>query len=229
MIVMVPETTAIDCGSTVEVTSVSQLRDLVGEPLPRTANKVRARLEPVHREWLAASPFCLLATAGGDGRCDVSPKGDPPGFVRVLDDRTVVVPDRKGNKRLDGLGNILANPHVGLVHLIPHVTRGEFTSSDGRGDTLRVNGRARIVSEAPFFDAMTVAGRRPQLAIVVDVEEVFFHCAKAFLRSKLWDADSWRPDTVASRAVIEHELERPGDDLADLERYYGRQYAQDLY
>lgn len=202
----------------VEVTSESELRSIVGEPLPRTANKARPALHPYDREWLAASPFCLIATAGADGTCDVSPKGDPPGFTYVLDDRTVVVPDRPGNKRVDGFRNVLANPHVGLIYLIP-----------GRGDTLRINGRARLIRDAPFFDSMVVKHHRPDLALLVEIDEVFYHCSKAFLRSSLWKPETWAPDSAPSRAAIAQAVERPEDSMDELEQYYGPSYAKRLY
>lgn len=200
------------------VTSVAELRGLVGEPTPRVAGKVRRSLGESDRAWLARSPFYLLATADADGRCDVSPKGDPPGSVVVLDDTTIALPDRPGNRRVDGYLNLLANPHVGLVFLVP-----------GRGDTLRVNGRAVLVRDPPFADRLVVAGHRPTLVLLVTVEEVFFHCSKAFLRSELWEPGSWEPDAVPSRAEIAHAVERPEDSLEDLTRYYGPSYARHLY
>jgi PPOX class probable FMN-dependent enzyme len=196
----------------------TELRDVLGSPSPRARDKVRDRLHALDRAWLAASPFCLLSTADADGRCDVSPKGDPAGFAHVIDDTTIALPERPGNRRADGYLNILANPHVGLVFLVP-----------GRGDTLRINGSARIVRDAPFFDALKVKGHRPQLALLVTVEEVFFHCAKAFLRSELWEPASWHPDAVPSRAAIAQSLERPEDSLEELQRYYGPDYARALY
>lgn len=203
--------------TTSEITSVERLRELLGgPPLPRVANKARDRLHPMHRRWLAASPFCLVATSGADGTCDVSPKGDPPGFARVLDDRTLALPERPGNRRADGFHNVLANPQVGLIFLVP-----------GRGDTLRINGSARLVDDAPYFDELAVAGKRPLLVMEVGVREVFFHCAKAFLRSALWTAPI--PSDLPSRAQIAKELERPDDSLADLEDYYGPAYATKLY
>jgi PPOX class probable FMN-dependent enzyme len=201
-----------------QITSATELRELVGQPLPRVVEKVRPRLYDEHRTWLAASPFCLIATSGPDGGCDVSPKGDPPGFAKVLDATTLAIPDRPGNKRVDGFLNIIANPHVGLVFFIP-----------GRGDTLRVNGRARLLREAPFFDHMEVRGHRPSIVLLVEVEEVFFHCAKAFLRSKLWEPETWKPDAAPSRARIAKVLERPDDSMEELERYYGEAYANGLY
>ena len=200
------------------IETAEQLRGLVGEPLPRVRDKVRTSLHELDRDWIAASPFCIVSTADAQGRCDSSPKGDPAGFVKVLDDTTLAVPERKGNKRVDGYLNVLENSHAGLVFLVP-----------GRGDTLRVNGRARLVSDAPWFDEMQVEGHRPVLALVVDVEEVFFHCAKAFMRSKLWHPATWDPMAVGSRPEIAKALERPEDSVEELERYYGEQYSTGLY
>lgn len=201
-----------------QITTLDELVDLVGEPSTRAAHKVRTALHPLDRNWLAASPFCLVATAAVDGTCDVSPKGDPAGFTHVLDDRTIAIPERPGNRRVDGYRNVLTNPHVGLVFVIP-----------GRGDTLRINGRARLVSDAPFFDQLVVQGHRPVLALVVDIEEVFHHCSKAFLRSRLWQPETWNADRVASRPVIAHTLEPSQLSLDELAAYYGPQYAQKLY
>lgn len=201
-----------------EITSEGELSELLGAPSARAANKDRARLHEQDREWLAASPFCLVATAGADGRCDVSPKGDPKGFTLVLDDTTIAIPERSGNRRADGFRNVLANPHVGLIYLVP-----------GRGDTLRINGRARVVREAAFFDRMIVKGHRPQLALVVEIEQIFFHCAKAFMRSSLWQPETWRPDALPSRAALCKALEPATESLDELERYYGPEYAQLLY
>ncbi|MFI9721854.1 pyridoxamine 5'-phosphate oxidase family protein [Streptomyces sp. NPDC052396] len=201
-----------------EITDPAELRALLGEPVPRVAHKERPRLHELDRQWLAHSPFCLVATSAADGSCDVSPKGDPAGFTLVLDDRTIVIPERPGNRRADGFHNVLSNPHVGLIYLLP-----------GRTDTLRINGRARVLRDAPFFDRMTVRGHRPGLALLVEVEEVFHHCSKAFLRSDLWRQETWNPEAMASRARISQALERPEDSLADLERYYGPGYAKNLY
>jgi uncharacterized protein len=204
--------------ATREVTSEAELRELVGEPAPYAARKARSTLHALDREWLAHSPLCLIATSSADGSCDVSPKGDPPGFVKVLDDAAIAIPDRPGNRRIDGYRNILANPHVGLIHLLP-----------GRGDTLRINGRARIVREAPFLDEMTVKGNRPLLALVVQIEEIFFHCSKAFLRSSAWNPATWQPDALPGRAELSKALERQEDPLELLEEHYGPRYAEKLY
>jgi PPOX class probable FMN-dependent enzyme len=211
-------TREIEPGHEVEVHTLDQLRAIIGEPLPRVAAKDRPALEPAHRRWLAASPFCLIATADASGACDVSPKGDPAGqLVHVLDDVTLAIAERPGNRRADGYRNVLQNPHVGLVFLIP-----------GRGDTLRVNGRARLVADAPWFDELVVQEHRPLLALVVDVEQVFFHCAKAFLRSQLWEESTWHPDAVDDRAHLA-QLERPDESLASLQAYYGPAYGAKLY
>src|SRR6185312_15229985 len=126
-----------------EITSEEQLRDIVGQPAAYVANKVSDRLSDIHRAWLACSPLCFVATTDAGGRVDVSPKGDPPGFVHVIDDTTIAVPERPGNKRVDGYLNVLQQPCVGTLFVVP-----------GRGDTLRINGRASIVADADYFDAM---------------------------------------------------------------------------
>lgn len=202
----------------VEITLESELRELLGEPMPRSATKDRVRLHDRDKDWLAASPFCFLATANADGRCDVSPKGDPPGFTRVLDDTTLAIPERAGNRRVDGFRNILTNPHVGLIYLVP-----------GRGDTLRINGRARLVRDAAFFDQMVVKGHRPQLALVVEIEQIFFHCAKAFMRSALWQPETWNPGALPSYAQIIKSVQDTHESLEELEQYYGPGYAKLLY
>jgi len=203
------------------IDDLDALMAVIGEPLPAARDKGRPALLPIDRDWLAASPFCVMATTGADGSCDASPKGDPAGqLVHVLDDTTIAIAERPGNRRADGYRNILADPHVGLLFLIP-----------GRGDTLRVNGRARLVRDAPFFDAMIVKGHRPLLAVVVEIDEIFHHCAKAFLRSGLWDAATWDPEgLVPRRAVIAQQCERPGEALADLDAYYEESnYSRGLY
>lgn len=204
-----------------QIDTAEQLVALLGEPNERAVNKSRPALLDLDRAWLAASPFCVLATADADGRCDASPKGDPAGqLVHVIDERTIALAERPGNRRADGYHNILLNPFVGLNFLIP-----------GRGDTLRINGQARLVSDAPFFDKMLVKGHRPILAVVVDIEDIFFHCAKAFLRSRLWEPTSWDPEgRVPKRAVIAREVEANTMSAEELEEYYRPEnYARGLY
>jgi uncharacterized protein len=167
------------------VTTEQQLRDVLGRPGKRALLKDQGRLDEHFRAFIASSPFLLLATSNATGQCDVSPKGDEPGFVKVLDETHLAVPDRIGNNRLDGMRNILENGHVGLIFLIP-----------GREDTLRVNGRAWIVQDDDLLDHMIVRGKRPPFAIGVEVEEAFMHCPRAFMRAGLWKPESW-PDPNA--------------------------------
>lgn len=202
----------------IPVTTVEELEGIVGVPLPAAANKARRSLHPLDRDWLRAVPLIFVATSDDDGNLDVSPKGDPAGLVMVLDDTTVAIPERPGNRRVDGFRNILRNPHVGLIALIP-----------GRDDTLRINGRATIVRDAPFLAAMEVKGHRPQLAVVVEIDEVFYHCSKAFLRSKAWHPETWAPDAAPRRAVIAHTVERPDTPVEELDEYYGPSYAERIY
>ncbi|WP_277213732.1 MSMEG_1061 family FMN-dependent PPOX-type flavoprotein [Isoptericola croceus] len=200
------------------VKTVAELEEHVGIPLPRVRDKVDDRLREDHRRWIAESPLCFLATADADGRADVSPKGDPAGFVHVLDDATIAVPDRPGNRRVDGFRNVLTNPEVALVFVVP-----------GRGDTLRVNGTARLLRDVPYAEQMQVKGHVPSLVLEVSVREVFMHCAKAFLRSRTWDPGSWAPDAVPRRAVLAHRLESTDVPLATLDEHYGPAYAERLY
>lgn len=158
----------------------AELREFVGEPSRAIAEKSIDHVDAESARFIAASPLFLLATTARDGSCDVSPRGDPAGSVLVLDDRTLAFGDRKGNKRLDSLRNVVEHPRVGMLFLVP-----------GTGETLRVNGTARVVVEAPYQERLAVRGVVPQLAVEVAVEELFLHCAKAFARSALWDPASW--------------------------------------
>ena len=202
------------------IETAEELRELLGEPNQRAVNKERTRLLAVDRDWLAASPFCVIATCDATGRLDASPKGDPAGsLVQVVDDTTLAIAERPGNRRADGYLNILANPYVGLIFVIP-----------GRSDTLRINGRARLVRDAEFFDAMSVRGARPVMALVVEIEQIFFHCAKAFLRSGLWEHERWAPDDVVPRrAVITKRFENAPGTIEELDAYYGEAYTKGLY
>ena len=162
------------------VTSKQELRAIFGEPSERAVLKCQSSLDEHSRAFIAASPFVLLATSSAAGQCDVSPKGDAPGFVLVLDPTHLVVPDRPGNNRTDGMTNVLENPHVGMIFLVP-----------GRGDTLRVNGRASIIRDEEILSRLAVHGKLPKVALGVEVEEAYLHCPKAFLRSSLWDPSTW--------------------------------------
>lgn len=176
-----------------------------GTPEPIVRDKVEERLGDIHREWIAGCPLIFVSTSSEDGRCDVSPKGDPAGFVKVLDEVTLAIPERSGNRRMDGFRNILENPHVGLLFVIP-----------GRPETLRVNGAAQIVADGPFLDEMVVRSHRPDLALVVGVEEAFFHCAKAFARSQAWKPETWNPTAVRPYAEIAQGLWRRGESIESI-------------
>jgi uncharacterized protein len=203
-----------------DITKPEELRELLGEVLPRAAVKERAALHARDREWIAHSPFLVISTSDADGNCDASPKGDPPGFVKVIDDATIAIPERPGNRRGDGYFNILLNPHVGLLFLIP-----------GRPETLRINGRARLVRDAPYFDEMIVNDHRPILALEVTIDTIFFHCAKAFMRSHLWKPETWRPDVLPSNACLVKEVSPAiTQTLDELEDYYRPEnYERSLY
>ena len=202
------------------ITSEQELRELFGEPSEVALKKERPALNETMRRFIAASPFLLLATSSPDGRCDVSPKGDAPGFVAVLDDTHLAIPDRLGNNRVDGHRNVVANGHVRLIFLIP-----------GREDTLRVNGRACLTRDPELLGGMTVQGKPPKLAIGVEVEECFMHCAKAFKRSRLWQADTWPSARAApSMAEILMETVKPaGMTLSDMEQRLEEGYRTRMY
>ncbi|WP_028478094.1 pyridoxamine 5'-phosphate oxidase family protein [Nocardia sp. CNY236] len=203
-----------------EISDPAALRRLLGDVTPRVATKKRSSLHARDREWIANTPFVVMSTSSKDGTCDASPKGDPVGFVRVLDDTTLAIPERPGNRLADGYFNILTNPHIGLLFMIP-----------GRGETLRINGRARLIRDAPYFDDMVVRGHRPILAVEVDVEEVYLHCAKAFIRSHLWEPEKWPQDTLPSHARLVKDLNtNVTETVEELERYYSpANYQAKLY
>jgi PPOX class probable FMN-dependent enzyme len=178
------------------IRSERELRAVVGEPMPRSVQKEISYLDRNCLAFIAKSPFVLVASGDAQGRLDVSPKGDPAGFVQVLDERTLAIPDRPGNQRADTFTNVLQNPRVGLLFLIP-----------GKQETLRVNGRAVIVRDLALRERMAMRGRVPQLALVVTVEEAFVHCTKCMLRSHLWDKEFW-PDLDGlpsqARFLVDH-------------------------
>lgn len=162
------------------ITTVEQLRTRIGEPSSLVPHKLWRSLEPVAIDFIKRSPFLLLATSDAAGNLDVSPKGDGPGFVAVEDPSTLLIPDRKGNKLIFGLQNLLANPHVGIIFLIP-----------GTGETLRVNGTAELTADPALLEKLTARGQPAVVAIRVTVQECFLHCAKAFLRAQLWHPEAW--------------------------------------
>ena len=203
-----------------EIGSATELRELLGAPLPKAVAKERTRLHETDRVWLAASPFCVIATSDSEGRCDASPKGDPAGrLIHVLDDTTIAIAERPGNRRADGYLNILSNPHIGVLSIIP-----------GRKETLRINGRARLLRDAPFFDDLVVRGHRPTLVLLVEIEQIFLHCPKAFMRSQLWQADTWHPEALPSHATLVKSVQDTAETLEELEEYYSpERYSVKLY
>jgi uncharacterized protein len=162
-----------------DVANETALRELIGgEPADLTRSKISDRVNDLTRQFIERSPFLCLATSAPNGTCDVSPRGDPAGFVRILDERRLLIPERPGNKLADSLRNILQNPNVGLLFFIP-----------GIGDTLRVNGRATIVDDPELLEDSVVEGKAPKLGLLIEIDEVFTHCSKAFLRSQLWNPE----------------------------------------
>ncbi len=193
------------------------MRALIGEPAPLTCAKISDRLNAMTRLFIERSPFLCIATSDLAGNCDLSPRGDPVGFVRILDDRTLLIPERPGNRIADSLRNMLANPHVGLLFLVP-----------GVGDTFRVNGRATVTDDAGLLAPCAVEGKVPLLGILVDIDEAYTQCSKAFLRSHLWDPQRHvDPATMPTggavhRAIQGEQFDAEGYDEERQERYRQR-------
>ncbi|MDE0234644.1 MAG: pyridoxamine 5'-phosphate oxidase family protein [bacterium] len=160
------------------ISNQTELRDVYRPPAARAAQKVLDHLDIHSRTFIAMSPFCVLSTSNVDGQADASPRGDPPGFVQVLDEKTLLVPDRPGNNQVDSIQNVVENPGVGLLFFVP-----------GMNETLRVKGRAEIITDPGALEPMTVGSRAPLSGLKVTVEEVFLHCGRALLRSRFWDPD----------------------------------------
>ncbi len=201
----------------------SALRELFPEVTSLAVRKVQTSLDDHAQDFIRRSPFLCLGTQNLDGRADVSPRGDPPGFVHILDEQTLAIPDRPGNNRLDSLVNILANPVVGLLFIIP-----------GFDDTLRVNGRASIVTDPAILAGMAMRERLPRVAIVVDVDEVFLHCAKAFRRSHLWHPEhQQRRENMPSlsKMILDQTTGAPQDqgEMRRIDDDLEREYARTLY
>jgi uncharacterized protein len=185
-----PETNLLEI-----LTTEEEIEAILGKPAPRALAKVVDSLDDICLAFIARSPFILVASSDSVGRVDVSPKGDPAGFVHVLDRRTIAIPERPGNRRADTFHNVLQNPNVGLIFIIP-----------GKGETLRVSGTARVARDPWLRERMTVADRVPDLALVVTVEEAFMHCTKCMVRSRMWQPDTWNAGGLASiaEAVVVH-------------------------
>lgn len=188
-----------DADETLIVSSEDDLRKLFGKTHDLAQKKVQTELDHYAKEFIARSPFLCLGTQSSNGKADVSPRGDAPGFVKILDSRTIALPDRPGNNRLDSLSNIISNAAVGLIFVVP-----------GFEDTLRVNGRAKLVTDQDLLSQMSVNGKVPKIAVVVEIETVFLHCAKAFRRSKLWDVEQHQ-NRQAMPSLVKMILDQTGD------------------
>jgi len=197
----------------------TSLREIIGPKMPLAIEKEMPRLDAHCRHFITLSPFLCLGTMGADGKADVSPRGDPPGFVKVLDDRTILIPDRPGNRRVDSMSNILSNPSVGLLFLVP-----------GMEETLRLNGRASLTTDPALLSDMAVDGKVPKLAIKVEIGEVFFHCGKALKRSRLWDpATRIDRKTFPSMGQLIHDQRKTGLSVEALEKFVEDNYRSELY
>lgn len=192
------------------------LRALLPEPTELVSSKVATRLNALTRQFIERSPFLLLASSDANGHIDVSPRGDPSGFVQILDDETLLIPERPGNRIADSLRNILHNPRVGLLFVVP-----------GVGETFRVNGRATLVTDRALLEPCAVEGKVPKLGILVDIECAFTHCSKAFLRSQLWDATRFLDRSVLPTNGAIHKELRGGDfDAEEYDEERAARYAR---
>ncbi|CAG9606791.1 pyridoxamine 5'-phosphate oxidase family protein [Pseudoneobacillus rhizosphaerae] len=197
-----------------------ELRVLIGTPSEIVKRKTINHLDHHCKNFISKSPFLVISTSDKSGSCDVSPRGDKPGFVLILNENYLIIPERPGNKRMDTMFNILSNPHIGLQFLIP-----------GLGETLRVNGRAFLVKDPEILEQMMAKGKTPLIGIGVEVEECFMHCAKALIRSGLWEPSTWSgKDTLPSAAKILYEHAKlPGSSPETVETGLKESYAKRLY
>lgn len=198
------------------VQNEAQLRALIGEPAPLTCAKITDRLNAATRVFIERSPLVCLATSDAEGRCDVSPRGDPAGFVRILDDRTLLLPERPGNRIADSLRNVLANPRIGLLFIIPGAT-----------DTFRVNGRALLTTDAALLAPSTLEGKAPRLGLLVDIEEAYTQCSKAFLRSRFWDPARFiDPAELPTGGQVHRAIQGEGFDAAQYDAERAERYRR---
>lgn len=199
-----PDDVAVDT----TVADKETVREIIGEPIPIVRNKEMPQLDKYCRQFIEMSPFLCLGTASAeDGHIDMSPRGDPPGFVQVLDDRTLLIPDRQGNQRVDSMLNITENSHVGLIFFLPGVE-----------ETLRIRGRVSITRDRELLDPLALNGKTPKLGLVVEIDQVFFQCAKALIRSKLWDpATPIKRSEFPSFAQISRDQRRPDATVEEVE------------
>jgi PPOX class probable FMN-dependent enzyme len=198
------------------ITDEAELREIIGTPTENVLLKLTDRVNELTAQFIERSPFVCVATADPEGGVDVSPRGDPAGFVRVLDERTLLVPERPGNRIADTLRNLLADPRIALLFLIP-----------GIGDTFRVNGRAVITDDAELLAPSAVDGKVPKLGLLVSVEEAYTHCPKAFIRSGLWNPDLHidRSQLPSSGAIL-RSLSTPEFDAEEYDDERSKRYAR---
>ncbi|MCA1023694.1 pyridoxamine 5'-phosphate oxidase family protein [Halobacillus litoralis] len=202
------------------ISDEKELRSLVGAPSDLVRNKVINSLDDGCMDFISKSPFLVLTTSGVKGQPDASPRGDHPGFVHILNEKQLVIPERPGNKRVDSLRHIIANPRAGLLFFIP-----------GLGETLRIKGRAEIIQDPDVLKKMAVKNRLPELGIAVEVEECFVHCAKAFIRSKLWQPEAWIAEGKhpnAARMLFTH-AELPDSTMDSIQGRLDESYHNRLY
>lgn len=202
------------------VQTTTELREVLGEPSAISQRKVLHQLDQHMRQLIAVSPFLILATSSKSGQCDASPRGDAPGFVTVADDSTVLIPERAGNKRADSLQNIIDTGLCGILFLVP-----------GFGETLRINGAAKVIRDAAWLERMTVQGKTPQLAIAVEIHECFLQCAKATIRSHLWDPNLWASLSTlptAGKMLADH-VRLPEYDPQSMQQLLDSAYECKLY
>jgi len=185
------------------VDSLEELDAITERASGGAAGKTMHRIDQYARQYIGLSPFCCLATSDGRGHADVTPRGDKPGFVRIIDDKTLLIPERPGNNRMDSLRNIIENPSLGLLFFIP-----------GFEDTLRVNGRGRVTKDSRLLAESTVDGKTPKLGVIVEVDEAFLHCAKAFRRSRLWEVGAQVPRAAMptlARMIMDQMAEKANE------------------
>jgi uncharacterized protein len=202
------------------VASTEELRELVGEPSELARKKVIHFIDDHCREFISKSPFLALATSDENGCCDVSPRGDEKGFVLVLNEQFLVIPERTGNRRVDSLNNILYNPQIGLLFLIP-----------GLIETLRINGKATIIKDEDILDKLSVKGKRPTVGIAVEVEECFLQCGKALKRSNLWESSFWLPkeELPSGAKILADHAKLPGIDEQAMKERLEEGYRNRMY
>lgn len=205
---------------TERVTSCEELVSIAGTPSAIAIKKELKTLDEHMRRFIAHAPFVVISTHGADGRCDASPRGDAPGFVQVIDDRTLLIPDRPGNRRVDSFRNIVETGRIGLLFLVP-----------GFGETLRVNGRAAIIRDEVWLTLLSAQGKRPLLAVAVEVEECYLQCAKALLRSKLWESHDrpTLPSLPCAGEMLSDQVQIPEYDAAKMQMLLDGAYKNNLY